>query len=504
MGVILDEFGRTARYDRAARGARENRDRPYEPIEKKDIEDLVPTRDRVTLRSHARRIFLNLGSIRSAINQRAMYAVGRSWSPEYKGQDREFGLTAKAWLADTFYPIGDVRGGMHDFRTNLFTWSTAIDVDGEIFILLTETKGGFPQYQGIASHRIANPNGTNNGPMRGGFLNDGIIYYPSGAPKEYAFVDKMGNLSEWIPAENIIHLYDPEWQHQGRGLSGLTHCINDCRDIIQSTEWERLAMMQMSSISMVEYNESGGPDMDDPGTELAQSEANPDKGIAVQSLDGGTVRYFKSNSGGKIEQLKSDRPGNPFLEFHDRLLRSAYAGLNWPSAFYYGHAAGGGTAQRMEIAMAQRAIEDRQDLLFYAARRIVGYAVAKAQKRGDLPQSPEWYQWEFSYPPKLTIDDGRITKELETLWKIGAVNMREIVGMRGKGSLEAHYQERAEEVALRKLAAEAAEYKYDVDIEDREMAMLTPNEMGDKEESPSKNDPSDSPDSNPNQNGNGD
>jgi len=50
------------------------------------------------------------------------------------------------------------------------------------------------------------------------------------------------------------------------------------------------------------------------------------------------------------------------------------------------------------------------------------------------------------------------------------------VSMRGK-TLESHYQERAQEVALRKLAARDASDLYGVDIDDREMSMLTPNEM---------------------------
>jgi hypothetical protein len=59
---------------------------------------------------------------------------------------------------------------------------------------------------------------------------------------------------------------------------------------------------------------------------------------------------------------------------------------------------------------------------------------------------------------------------------MGAANMRDIVSMRGK-TLEAHYQERAQEVALRKLAARKAQEIYGVEIDDREMAMLTANEM---------------------------
>lgn len=473
--AILDQFGRQVSY-KAARAAQDTRLRPYEPVEKKDISDLVPAMDRVTLQSHARRIYLNFGPIKNAINQRGMYTVGRAFVPIYTGGDEAFGKVATKFLIDSFYPIGDGRGGMHDLKTNLFGFSTSIDVDGEIFILLTETDTGFPQYQGIPSHRIATPRGFTDGQMyRGAMLQDGITYFPSGEAKEYAFCDKKGELDEWLPAQNVIHLFDPEYQYQARGLTALTHCINDCRDMIQSTEYERLAMLQMSSISLVEYNDTGGPDLDDPYNALIGDTASG-KGMTVESLDGGTVRYFRSNSGGKIETLVNNRPGNPFLDFHNRLLKGAFAGLNWPMALYEGHAAGGGTAQRTEIAMAQRSVEDRQDLLFYAAKRLCGYAIAKAMKRSDLPQSPDWYQWEFSTPPKLTIDDGRITKELEALWKMGAANMRDIVSMRGK-TLEAHYAERAQEVALRKLAARNAELLYGVEIDDREMSMLTPNEM---------------------------
>ena len=472
--ALLDEFGRTINY-KAARAANETRHRPYEPIEKKDISQLVPSVDRVKLLSHARRIYLNFGPIKNAINQRSMYSVGRAFVPQFKGSDSEFGTAATDWLTGNFYAIGDTRGGMHDLKTNLFGWSSAIDTDGEIFILLTETKTGFPQYQGIPSHRIGNPNGLQDGPQRGGTLQDGIIYYPSGEAKEYAFLDKLGKLSEWLPASNVIHLYDPEWQYQGRGLTALTHCINDCRDIIQSTEWERLAMMQMSSISLIEYNESGGPDPDDPYNALVGNEAG-DKGMTVETLDGGTVRYFKSNSGGKIETLVNNRPGNPFLDFHDRLLKSAYAGLNWPYAFYNGHGVGGGTAQRTEIAMAQRSIEDRQDLLFYAAKRIVSYAVAKAQKRGDLPQSADWWRWEFSYPPKLTIDDGRVMKELESSYKLGFKSASDITAAMGKEYKDV-IREKAEEAATRQLIAKEVGDKYGIEIEPRELLMLTPNEM---------------------------
>ena len=50
--------------------------------------------------------------------------------------------------------------------------------------------------------------------------------------------------------------------------------------------------------------------------------------------------------------------------------------------------------------------------------------------------------------------------------------------MHGK-SLEEHYDQRAREIYLRKKAAKKWSIE-DIEIEDREMAMLTPNDMGDQ------------------------
>jgi hypothetical protein len=478
---LVDQYGRKIQ-NTAARAAQHDGYRPWEPVDRKDIDDLIPIRDRETLRSHANRVYINFGPIKGAINQRGMYAVGRAWNAFFRGMDKDFGDKATEWLNESFYSIGDVRGGIHDLKTNLFVWSKSIDVDGEVFILLTETDNKYPQYQGIPSHRICTPQGMADGPMRGGKLMDGIIYYPSGAPKEYAFVDKDKKLIEWIPAQNMIHLLDPEWAAQGRGYTALTHCINDCRDMIQSNEWERLAMLQMSAISLIEYNEHGGPDPDNPYNDLVGGLGDTGgKGMTVQSMDGGTVRYFRSNSGGKIEALQNTRPGSPFLDYHERLIKSAYVGLNWPYSFFTGNGIGGGTAQRTEIAAAQRVVDDRQDLLEYAMRRITGYAISKAIKRKELPASPEWYRFGFSKPPKLTIDDGRVMKELESSYKLGFKSASDITGAMGREYKDV-IRQKAEEAALRQVIAKEIGDKYGVEIEPRELLMLTPNEMGEKQE----------------------
>ena len=54
--------------------------------------------------------------------------------------------------------------------------------------------------------------------------------------------------------------------------------------------------------------------------------------------------------------------------------------------------------------------------------------------------------------------------------------MTEVQSSNGK-PIDEFYRERAEEIALRKMIALEVSAKYDVTIEDREMVMLTPNDM---------------------------
>jgi capsid protein len=475
--VLVDQFGYQIQYQAARSADRSSRSRPFEPVQLRDINQLVPSYDRKTLLSASRRLYLNLGPARGAIDQKAMYSVGRAWLPRFRGADAEFGRIAEEWLSGQWYGIGDVRGGMHDFRTGLYLLSVAIDRDGEAFVLLTESKDGYPRYQHIPAHRIGNPDGQNDGPYNGQMLIDGILYNRQGAPIAYSYLDSQGNFERFIRAFDIIHIYDPSWQEQGRGLPAFTHALNDLRDMLQSHEWERMAQLMLSSIGIIETNEHGMPDMDDPANALLGNTGDIGAQPTVSKLDGGSIRYIRAGSGAKIETISNDRPGSAWTDFHDRIIRSALSGINWSySLVWKGNQIGGGTAQRTEIAMAQRAVEDRQDVLLYAAKRLIGYAVAKAQKNNIIPESSDWYKWEFTYPSKLTIDDGRVAKELESQWKSGFRNQEEIVGMFGR-SLEEHLEQRAREVALRKLAAKRASEIYGVPVDDREMAMMTANEQ---------------------------
>lgn len=475
--MIVDQFGNS--YKQAQGAITQTTSRPWQPTPMRDIGELVPARDRKTLVSFSRRLYLNEGILLGAIQQKAMYSVGRSWQAQSKSTDREFARQAENLINDEWYKICDVRGGQNTFQTNLYTTSCAVDRDGEAFILLTKTDNNYPKIQQIPCHRIANPNGMPDGKITSGThkgknLIDGIIY-SNGAPLAYCFNDQRGELLQYLDSQNVIHIFDPSWQEQGRGLPAFTHALNDLRDSLQSHEWERYAQLMLSSIAMIETNETGLPDIDDNQNVINGDATTPERGIITETYQGGQIKYFAAKSGGKLETIKNDRPGDMWESFQNRIYRKALAGINWPYSMVW-HATGQGTAERADLGRAQRAVEDRQDLLEYAANRIINYVTAKFVNLGRLPIAENWYKWKFTYPKKITIDDGRVSKELIEMWKSGFLNPQDVLGYLGK-STDEHLNERIAYLVEQKTKQKAInESNLGIRIEDREMAMLTPNE----------------------------
>ena len=487
--IILDQNGQPYQSRRPARAAdRDTRSRPYESVEMKDIGALVPSWDRKTIVSASRKLYLNEEILKGAIEQKSMYSVGRAWLPKFQGEDKSWGDKAAKWLSDEWYQLCDIRGNEYDFTTTLYTTSNAIDRDGEAWELLTEDRTGYPRVQQIPAHRVGCSYSTDGGyikegPYRNAKIRDGIAYNRLGQPVAASILSEDGKSEQWVSYRDLIHNFDPSWQEQGRGLPAFTASLNKLRDMLQSHEWEQHALLMASAIGLIEKNETGGPDMGDPMNALTGGEdgVTAGCGVTVESFAGGMMRYFRANSGGGIEQLVNARPGPEWESFHDRIIRAALVGVGWPYSLW--KPSGQGTAERNDISKAQLAVEDRQETLKKGARRKVGYAIAKAIKLGILEPSADWWKWDFTMPKKLTIDDGRVSKELIEMWKAGHTNQTDILGAYGK-SLEEHLRERAEEIALGKVIAKEVGAAHGVEITDDEMGMRNPNgsNAGKKEE----------------------
>ena len=120
MGLV-DQYGYPLYVERQfAKGAVRGVNKPWERLHLGDIDELIPATDWRTLLSASRKLFTNMGIVKSAVIQKANYSVGRSWNPVYNGKDKEWGRLAEDWLLNQFYPASDVRGSMFDFKTDLY------------------------------------------------------------------------------------------------------------------------------------------------------------------------------------------------------------------------------------------------------------------------------------------------------------------------------------------------------------------------------------------------
>ncbi|MBV8121497.1 MAG: phage portal protein, partial [Alphaproteobacteria bacterium] len=359
------------------------------------------------------------------------------------------------------------------FVTGLFLDSITIDRDGDIAILFTEAEDGYPMFQRILGHRIGTGEDiqglVRDGPYRGLRIIQGVILNEHERPVAYRILGDTREEDVDISARDLAFLFDPDSCDQVRGMPVLTHAINDLLDLMVTQGFEKQASMLASSIGLVEYNESGTSE--DFAAMVQSADGRPNEPIGFKTYFGGLVKYFRANSGGKVDSLKTDRPSGAWDSFMSRLIRNACAGVPWPYELAWDPTQLSGTNARLVLSQAQKAVEDRQALSEPIARRMVGYMVAKLVNIGRLAPSPDWWRWDFTKPARLMIDYGRDKRADREDWAAGITNLTDLLEDQGIG-LEEHYRKRAYEIALRKRIADEVEAETGYPIEDSEMAQV--------------------------------
>lgn len=425
-----------------------NRDnnRPFIPNYVEDIKKLISTSDWKVVVSTSRKVYANLGVVSGAVKQKSMYSVGHAWKPVFKGQDKEWGQKATEWLVDVFYPLCDVKGSSFDFVSNLRLDSIQLDVSGDFGIILVSTTTGFPQTRRVAADEIGwrgEEGLIKDGKYSGNKVYNGVIMNPQGRAIAYCVLGDTEEEDRIINANNFIHVFDPICYSQARGFPSLTPALNTWRSFITCKEYEEQACMLASSIGLLEYNDTGLASPNHPASRMNTTTPTGDP-ISTATFGGGMIKYFKANSGGKVESMKSDRPGDAWEKFQDRLIRDAAEGMNWPYELVWKSGELTGVAIRAVLGRAEKAIQDRQFILRKAATRVVSFAIRKAIMRGDLPDNDEWMKWDFTLPKKLSIDAGRDAQAIREDYSAGIKNLTKILGEEGV-SLEEHLAERAHE-----------------------------------------------------------
>ncbi len=393
--------------------------RPWENPTLNTIGNEVNLWDWQILVSDSRKLYCNLGPAKGAINDKGVYSIGRAWNPKFTGTDKAWGDKAAQWLREMWYPVADVRGGMFDFKTDLYLTSIHADRDGEVYILLTESANGFPQIQLIPATmigvRTTEDAVVEDGPYAGLMQRQGIIFNEQGRAVAYNVLGEKPEQDQIVSARDLIQVFDPEWADQVRGFPVFTHALLDLKDLRKIQGNEKIVSEIMSSIGLIETNELGAPDPNDPGNFLRRNAIANNGTLTVpevysEVVNGVRNMYFRSGSGSKLERMDNNRPGSDWEKFMNRLIRNACVGAGWPYELGWDSSLLGGANVRLLIARAMRTVEDRQDLIRPIARRIIGYAISKAIKLGQLEANAEWYKWTFSLPPRMSVDYGRDAK----------------------------------------------------------------------------------------------
>jgi len=447
----------------AASNRRSNR--KWNPTVQKDFDDLISDYDYSVIISGSRRLYANHGVVKGAIQQKATYSVGTAFLPYCHSANKNWKAIATDWLTK-WYQVADVKG--FDLQTVLYLTSVTIDRDGDAFILLTETKNGYPRIQCIPSHQVGqrtNEKVVVSGKYKGLKIRKGVITAKNGRPMAYRLLGETAKEDQDISSEDLIHVYDPEYFEQSRGLGLFSHAINQFRDMADSTEKEMMAQLLLASIAFVEHNPMGAADDTNPTLQYT-ADGTP----SCETFEEGTIKFFKSGDGSKLDPVNHNRPSVEYQSFHDRLERIAIVGTGWPKALLDA-AQGNGTADRIALRQGQRAVEDRQALLTPVILRIVNYAISKAIKNGLIPFDKDFYRWTFSRPPFLSIDFGKDSNAIREEYKQGLRNLTDILAEQGK-NLEEHLYQRATEEAQAELIRLEVSKQYKVEIDPLKMRQM--------------------------------
>lgn len=447
-----------------------------------DTKKQVSAGDWKQMLSVGRYLYANIGAVAGAVNEIGTYAVGEGWQPQYLGRNKAWGDRAESWLSGWF-DICDVRGTPYDFTTNLFLTSISIDRCGDNAVLLTETEDGYPMVQFIPAHRIGTRSGgsktVETGEYRGLEICNGVVFNGYQRPVAYHILgdDPDGSEDKFRSARDGQLNFAPFWYDQGRGITSLSNAIRDWQDYRDIRDFEKVGIKTASETAVIENNERGSAN---PDQARSHFETDATSGVVIENLEGGAIRYFRSNSGSGLSVLKSERPSVETQSFiQDQIMRGAFAGLGWPIELSWNPEKLGGANIRMIVEKAERAVKRRQKYLALVWRRVTYYAIAKAIKIGALPHDPDWFLWDAQLPKSLTVDAGHQSKADIEEYRIGFRTLSEVYGRRGLDWQTSLRQRIKEEKFFREECASAG-------LKPEEIRLLTPN--GVKPDSDEKDD----------------
>jgi lambda family phage portal protein len=407
-------------------------------------EDYRSNYDRVELMKRARDLAENVGLVRSILMKFASHTAANI-SYQARTENPEVNTEVEAYWAD-WWDKCDI-STRHTGSTLMQVAMMSMLRDGDFLFVLVRDKDGNLKIQGIEADRVGDPFKVYTSlDLIGGIHID----RDTGAPSAYDIYNRsIGDFYTYqatIPASQAFHLFDPLRIDQYRGVSAFHTAINDCTDIYDIVNFEKMAARVASSQSaVVRRNNNNASDL---STLTNDENVNGDT-IKLEAIESGKISYLEPGEDIVFPDGPS-RPSGAFAEFHKILLRNICLGLGIPYSFAVDPSAMSGPTARLEMQQAGRTFRRYQKLLDdKVLRPIKNIVIADGVARGLIENNvgSRTTRGIFNFGANVSIDLGRESASAISEFKTGLRTAADIYAERGQ-DFESAMRQRAIEAKL--------------------------------------------------------
>jgi len=354
--------------------------------------------------------------------------------------------TSITWSKFSRAPLIDMTVNLK--QTQSMTLAGVI-VDGDIFILKTEREAK-PKIKLIESHAVNTPEALKD--KEGITIFEGVEVDPIMGYPTFYYVETLEGHKK-IPADLIIHVYDPERAGQRRGLSRFSPALNTIRDLRDILDAETAAVKDASKTSKVIKTKTGEIDPDSGlgrrlGAGARKNAQNPTKykdrvNILLQDAGPETLVLDKDEEYNQFQQL---RPSDSVAKFWDDLRTDICTAFGLPVQIVLPTRATGPT-QRAILETAARTYEELANIVSTAF-----YEVYKWLLQYEREQNPDFYKnapsdWlEVStiIPRPPGIDASRNSNAMLNEYRVGATSLQQIIASAGRSDWKSVLRQKAE------------------------------------------------------------
>lgn len=405
--------------------------RPYIPTTYQDAKLDVSKATRRALQEKARYWERNFALVGRLADVFESYTVGSGLQVNPSSSSATWNESAKAWWR-TWERFADV-ASRQTFGTLQGLIARSWFIDGEVFILLTRGESDRPRLQLVEAHRCETP--QDRAKDEGNTVVDGVEIDPSnGRPVGYWFSQPTADgkkLYTLVPADLVIHVFEPSRPGQYRGIPFFTSALNTIDDIDELKRLEMKAARSAAVVANILKNTTGEADAEtllQNGGAITESTTSSEVTAYQERLGGETIVL---RAGEELSQFQSNRPSVVTREYWRDLQAEVCASAGIPAVLVYPDQMQG-TQYRGSLDMAAAFFRARSAVMQEVIRRIYEWVMKGSLGDPALRGAPQdFYSVSIQPPRSVNVDVGRNSSAMLAELASGATNFRQIYGPQG-------------------------------------------------------------------------